>query len=315
LLTYGNNKYRQIIYIRQGEEDDYLMRPEDESNSSGFQSSNRPYAVKFSPYNLTAPDGYHNETLINTYGTPQEGSISATFTHYPTQAGAYFTWDNILHPRYALAPITPIADWDNDINDYYWDVVSGNAETCPYGYRRPEDGTTSALNSAGLVAGSEIRQSLWLNPLASYLQVPAKLNNTYGYYADGFFDRREIETPSHYSYSDFDPLSAVSAADDSIAYAGSLFFNPANHASLFFPSAGFSNGTSNNYAGRFAIFSTTSIFMQNPFYMWTLYLGQDKGKSSVMFFLPANTAKSVRCIVEPLMVIPKSLTFDCNRSS
>ncbi len=62
LLTYENNTKYHKIYLRQGEEADYLMRPQDSNGAGtittqwgGTAANPRPVARKFSPYNLSNP--------------------------------------------------------------------------------------------------------------------------------------------------------------------------------------------------------------------------------------------------------------------
>jgi hypothetical protein len=74
----------QYFFIRQGEGDDYLMRPVSDPGTP----ASRPSAKKFSPYNLTASDSDWSANPIDPQINPHGGS----FTKYPTQAGALFQW-------------------------------------------------------------------------------------------------------------------------------------------------------------------------------------------------------------------------------
>ena len=139
-------------------------------------------------------------------------------------------------------------------------------ETCPKDYRRPNDGNTSA-NTTNDVTSSEIRQSLWLNP-------PAKTasnidNSVWGYYADGFFDRRQISNSS-----------TVSAATYDIAYIGNLFYDSNTGASLFFPAAGNRKYASDNTSGNLQ-------FTGNNGYYWT---SSSSGTSSYGLVINNNVA-------------------------
>jgi hypothetical protein len=111
----------------------------------------------------------------------------------------------------------------------YWDDISSFNETCPSGYRRPNDGFTNAVEDGSTPARSEIRQSLYAIPQDA--DNPGNNNSFYGYYADGFFDRRKIV----YHGTNHD---AVSIQNSQIAYVGVLFYNTTDNRSLFFPSAG-----------------------------------------------------------------------------
>ena len=261
LVTYGGTvspKY-WMLYIRQGEAADNLMRNGD-YGAGDLNSSSRPNAKKFSPYNLTAP-AIKNGT--NTGGPlvsnhPQLPAAAASrvpvvdyFADYPSQAGAYFQWavsataTNHIRRAYYPANYTFTSNGGSITGDHwfvggsgslYWNALSATNETCPNGYRRPNDGSISALNTATFgLAESELRQSLMLGPKSSVSSFYVSDNYKYGYYADGFFDRRQITTPTVESSA---TNSVVADNTGKVAYMGGLFFNPYNNASIFFPSAG-----------------------------------------------------------------------------
>ena len=236
LLVANGGSVRQRIWIRQGEGADYIMRPEDEISSGGFYGSGpnaRPLAVKFSPYNLMAPAmGYTDPTNVIMVGNPHQGLAhrGGEFTSYPSQAGYMFLWN---YNRQAFAPHAPatISNWISLPFTNFW--TASDTETCPDNYRRVEDGDITTHQPAGNVAGSEIRQSLWSNPLSG--ATDATQNSIFGYYADGFFDRRMIVNGPGTSPG---ANSSVSASTRDVAYNGRLFYNTATFASLFFPAAG-----------------------------------------------------------------------------
>jgi|GEM_PF-2288679 len=239
LLTYGNNTYRHRIWIRQGEDPDFLMRPENPSNSTGFTRTTRPKARKFSPYNLTAA------TLNQSVDIPGNRVVNpGKFTNYPSQAGAFFQWANDNYPRYAWSPVTPgitgTASLWNAYASGLWTDILNTHESCPPSFRRPTDGATNVTVSFPLSASnmdlSEMRQSLYILPQDGINN--NSVNTIWGYYADGFFDRRAINVTSGYD------KTTVSTGNDSVAYVGRLFYNPTNFASLFFPATGIraSNG-------------------------------------------------------------------------
>ncbi len=215
----GNTKYI-YIYVRQGEGADYVMRPEDAINSGGMASSTRPLARRFSPYNLTDPS--------QGTGVVDRGTRRYTFTDYPSQAGYYFQWGRTI----AGYPTGTVTGWNTTAITGYW-ADNSSWETCPAGYHRPHDGSTSTAVNPGTTTAdlSEIRQSLWLTP-SSVAAQDVNANTIYGFYADGFFDRRAQTSSANGS-----PLSTVGDGA-TIAYTGRLFFNPTTKASLFFPSAG-----------------------------------------------------------------------------
>jgi hypothetical protein len=240
LLSYSNNSQIQKIFLRQGEGADYVMLPHWAGSPQGSMTL-RPKAVKFSPYNLTA------ETLnapVSVNGATGQSDPPAIFTDYPTKAGAFFQWanaggDNRL--RYAWEPHT--LDLSSDWNvsslpgNYFWTNASATNETCPAGYRRPTDGPISA-HSINHLEDSEMRQSLWWRPQRGDF-APSNENAVWGFYADGFFDRREIVDSKNYTPSSNIIYSAVSTGTRDVAYRGVLVYNPNTNASLFFPAAGY----------------------------------------------------------------------------
>jgi len=242
LLTYKNNTISQRIWIRQGEEADYLMRVKDASTNTAFTSSSRPSAVKFLPYNLQNASGA-TPTSITTNATPTYDVGLAVhggaLVQYPSQAGYYLLFN---YNREAFSPYSPtgaITNWTNTLygSEDQWNAT--HTETCPTGYRRPEDGNaaTETNGSGQVVAGSEIRQSLWLNPPQGNgnPQLNNYANSIWGFYADGFFDRRKIVNSLNNTAN-----CAVSTGNNDVAYIGRLFFNPNSdsYASLFFPAPG-----------------------------------------------------------------------------
>lgn len=296
VISCNNNTKYQPIYLRQGHEPDYVMRPGDTDGSGAAIADNRSYARKFSPYNLSA-EGYRVGASSATF--IQLNPRGGVFTNYPSQAGAFFQWANATTIRYAYNPISPtgaINGWQNNYPNTYWSTLGITYETCPPNYRRPADGTISAANPSGAVASSEMRQSLWLNPQAS-AGVTNLDNSVWGYYADGFFDRRQIVTPGGGN-----PIaaSAVAANTVSVAYIGRLFFNsdaasPSYNASLFIPAVGsrsnFDGGL--NFAGSLGYYWTSSA--SSTTMGWCILL-------NVNYAYPGVYSRSggcpVRCIAE-----------------
>jgi len=225
LLTYGNNKYRHRIWIRQGEDPDYLMRPGDPNGAGTQVTGNRSSAVKFSPYNLTDP----NKNTATTYaGAPNLGAKGGAFVDYPSKAGYHFQWNGNTK---AFHPTNTITGWTARSGNT-WNV---SFETCPNGYRRPTD-----VFAAGL---SEIRHSLWISGAGSVKenQDTNPENVVWGYYADGYFDRRQI-VPAIVGPTTNYPTTlprAVATPGAEVAYMGMLLYNKYNNASLFFPVTGF----------------------------------------------------------------------------
>ncbi len=255
LVESGANK--QFLYLRQGENPDYLMNKGDLDKNGVAIENNRDYARKFSAYNLTAADfksgtAAGGVTATNNAQHPQLAAVgTAVFVDYPTQAGCYWqhmTNNNATYTRRAYHPtkaISALTSWSSNLNfSVYWNTLSATERVSPlnypinsinYDFRRPNDGSISALVANGPITNSEMRQSLWVTPLAGSGTTNNE-NLVFGYYADGYFDRRTIgasegDTPY--------PESTVEQGTQNVAYMGFVFYNPNTHASLFFPASGF----------------------------------------------------------------------------
>lgn len=296
LLTYKSNQLRQRIWIRQGENADYLMRPQDLNGSSS-----RPEAQKFSPYNLTDPTS-NIQTDYTT--TALLGANGGAFVGYPSQAGYYFQWNTSTRAfnPYSLS----ISNWNTAYGNEYWNTFTD--ETCPTGYRRPQDGRDSIHNTAGTVFNSEIRQSLWLTPVsASNTNTD---NSVWGYYADGFFDRRTISNaPGAY----YGTNSSVSSGNSLVAHIGRLFFNPATSSSLFFPAAGnrVSDGTLQDAGDRASYWTGTSY---DPYNAW-MFMHNNILATMVSGY--RYFGFPVRCIYDPrtISVSAQNLYFAWNANN
>lgn len=254
------------IYVRQGEDADFLMRNGDKPmGTSDITVMNRTLSRKFSPYNLTDAKGRPGrvgDVLGSKY----------SFTDYPTQSGYYFQWGK----TYAWYPdgLHPI-DWEGEDVLNLWESNKDAYESCPPGYHRPSDGSTASFVTLPRARDSEIRQSLYLNPRDANNSPPNNDNSIWGkedsdnsiwgYYADGFFDRR---TPRE-SLNGEKATMVGSGAE--LAYIGRLFYNPYTSASVFFPASGVRDnnnvvyGTKNGlivYSGIRAYFWTSTKFNQ-----------------------------------------------------
>ena len=243
-MRYSTNnddyRYQSRIWIRQGEGDDYVFSNSDPVNSGGLNI--RTAAKRFSPYNLTA------QTLDEAVMTQAEASNPytqgnrSTFAEYPSQMGAFFQWAAWASEgriRYAWNPYTTtVSTWDPNFGGMYWGVNKDLYETCPPGYHRPSDGLIDDYEPTPQtsIAHSEIRQSLFAEPkvgISNGIGASSAGNSVWGYYADGFFDRHQIENQA-----------TVSSGNRYIAHIGRLFYNPnpaSNRygASLFFPAGGY----------------------------------------------------------------------------
>lgn len=245
--TNGTTIY-QKLFLRQGEGADYLMRPQDGSDNGII--SLRPQAVPFSPYNLTHPDFRAGGTAQSYPATAQPSTnIDNYFTEYPTQAGALYQWAP-THGLYAFSPVSPLdkpSGWAASANSDYWDNLNDAYETCPYGYRRPTDGLPNNDAVSPIAADSELHQSLLSRPFNGTGSVSGDLlNAVWGYYADGFFDRRALDAQPYYANTTGYANTAVDVNEPTVAYIGNLFYNVATNASIFFPTPGFRDLNSGN---------------------------------------------------------------------
>ena len=283
------------IFCRQGESADYVFERGVAYSGSSSYKLDRTNAVRFSPYNLTNDDLTDSETWRPT--VIKDGS----FVEYPTQVGAFFQWANTVagHSRRAYNPVNPagaVSDWNNTHPTTYWTsgispYMGDTIETCPSGWRRPNDGATNAEVLSPAISASECRQSLWLNPQTG---TGSNTNNSFwGYYADGFFDRRQIVSGVG-SYGG--ASSAVSVANKNVAYRGRLFYNPYDSRSLFLPAAGYRNTSDGafNYTGVVGIYSSSSA--NSTDIDWSLHFGV--GTANQTYTYVCSNGFSVRCVRE-----------------
>ena len=244
-----------IIWIRQGEDTAELMRVGDAGNANTLRTAENAHRIRtFSPFNLTA------EQLNVQVGTKAE-QIAGTATNrsifvtYPTQTGAFWQWggNSANTQRMPWHPVTPPGPpsggppdgWIDThiVGNWYTDATTPNLatnhETCPPGFRRPRDGdpwgNTLLNNTAALVQQSEMRQSLFLQP---QIDTESNLaNSVWGFYADGFFDRR-LPTTATGGTANRATANTVAHGTTQIAHRGTLFFNAESGASLFLPATG-----------------------------------------------------------------------------
>ena len=240
VVTFNNGLGEHIIWLRQGEEADYLMHR--------TLDGNRPNARRFSPFNLTVTslaNGRPNNALLNQAGViPARGG---GFVWYPTQSGAGWQWAGRAgFERVAISPVglepppvlTQMTGWGSVAGG--WNNMAAVHETCPPGWRRPSHGYTdgTAFIMRYHSTPSEVRESLFLTLLAG--SANSFDNSVRGFYADGFFDRHTRNSTTHSN----NPANAsttgimVQYTTPDIGREGTLFFNPRNNASLFFADMG-----------------------------------------------------------------------------
>jgi len=196
---------------------------------------------------------------------------------YPSQAGYFYQWINSA----AFHPINPIS-----VTPFGW-VASGTTfnlgSVCPTNntYFLPSGGNGGSSDLSALVA------------LAS----TTATTPTWGYYADGWFDRRKIvgsagmfgqanSTVSYNSANVADPINA------NVAYIGRLFYNPTTNASLFFPATGY-RSPALMYAGNWSDYWSQSQYSTDE--AWHLFM---YGNMSYPMHGGASktSARSVRCV-------------------
>lgn len=332
VIAFVHKKGVHFIYVRQGEQDDELMRDGNQMRYGGDTYGNntqitnsRPFVAKFSPYNLIAafedrntndPDGNGN---MNAYDFGQNGY---KFVRYPSQGGYYFfngSTKAINQKNKSLFKTGPFSGQIH-IGTSNSTILSSPAlyETCPPGYRRPKDGL-NILNS-GDVLDSEIRQSLWLYPRNGDPTVTAgkRDNIRRGYYADGFFDRRQITIPNinedpNKNRPSSNPSMVIGICEENdeiynMAFSGYLIFNPNDHTSIFFPEPGYytnltysAYATSNTYAsrGNLGVYLTSNIKDSGPgsLNLWTLQFGDINNYSVADNYThQSGHPASVRCV-------------------
>lgn len=273
LVTHSGGVNR--IFVRQGEEPDFVMRPDDPiGGNADIVKDKRPNAVKLTAFNLTDPQGRTGRVDL--------GSRKGGFTQFPSEGGYFF---QAFQP-YAWYPTGNVVNWNSSIS------VDPNWESCPPGYRRIKDGIESG--NEGLAEGSEMRQSLWYYPKNGSSKSDYE-NSIRGLLADGSFDRKkQIEI----KYSKY---SGISVGEGStIGYLGVIIFNPYNYASIFMPGAGSRNYFSNGglyEAGASSLWWSSSKKSDNAAWFGSMeYYGG--GFTFDNYATYVTNAASVRCVVE-----------------
>lgn len=247
LIHDGGN---HLIYVRQGEEPDFLMRDGD-SYGSG---SSRPNVVKISPYNLTVP----GDQGVSYYDVPQNGGV---FVDYPSKGGYLFQGGNHYrgYSPYGAQTLSSATRANNNL--------------CPF--HNGKEGrivTDGSAGNTGIFAGSELRQSFWLYPITGFGNSDYG-NMIRGFIADGYYDRRRMRYPNYgsalngtdrrngakdgafYTYQGVSidektnsslkyptPTVVDEVEGKDMAFAGMLLYNPYNLASIFIPATGSRNG-------------------------------------------------------------------------
>jgi hypothetical protein len=252
-LTYGASPIKTMrLYLRQGEGSDYVMYDQAISvaNSTvdpGFNhpaGTKRPYTMRISPDNLTDPLG----RATADWNTTSPLSVgSGNFVAFPSQAGYHFQYATSTRAFHPSAPIT-ISNWNSTFTAWTsppW--IAANSETCPTGYRRIKELDGGASTNSN-VATSEVRQSFYLAPGNSQDIQSNPTGLTWGYYADGYFDRRAIEIRGTTLGTSVQP-TAVSWGTPQTAFVGAVLYNPTTYSHLFLPLPGIRESSLTGSAG------------------------------------------------------------------
>lgn len=302
-VTYvdSGNDVKTRLYVRQGGEADYLMRSG--SSGSGYGAKFSPYNLTAKVFRDkpetkqpwisidkenqgTSVDFVKYPTQVGAHfqwGLPVSNPELALRAYYPVNSSSVPPW---IIDGWSISYISAPPLWSpkegTKFEDYY--------EICPDGYRRPTDGPVDriAVNSntyADQVNQSDWRMSLFQEPMqgdgSSYTStMPYDVNMRtvlysskilenvkYGYYADGFFDRRPIKTGTMLNGSSRETglttiaYNGVSLYNANAAFGGTLLFNPETNASVFFPAAGrrWHQDGSLEYAGETGYYWSSSV--------------------------------------------------------
>lgn len=300
VLSHKDLARAQLILLRQGEDADYVMPP------TSSITGTRPLARKITTCNLT------QSVLPNWVGGSQVTDHPAllfrggVFADYPTQAGSYFQWASLEQQRRAFHPTNPltaITNWSTSSPSQYWQVGAGAPilstifEVCPPGYRRINDGSeTTGSNLAA--SASEVRQSL-LYTLQDDV-TNGTTNAVSGYYADGFFDRRQIKnsptgvvatTVSYYPGTN-------NALNAKAAYSGMLIYNPVTWASIFLPVMGARDQTGALIeVGRYGCYWTSSTKLSTSSALG--FMSSNNSNIMIGYEFTRPVGSGMRCIKVP----------------
>lgn len=272
------------------------------------------------PFNGTSPTGYWaSDQAINKIPIWASSGAGAT-TDYEYGYGNEF---EICPPGYHR----PTDGYTNQISyngpypNYKWNGV----------YVDIDGNQVSQTNSSGNIAFSEWRQSLWKNPwqgetVPGNEQVkvgagtslvktavrertsPAYQANTdifllFGLYADGYFDRRPKKIQSSTTSS---VQVGVAVNSPSVAYRGTIVYNPETNASVFFPASGRRKNTAGQleYAGEAAYYWSSSTAPKTPTWdgiivrsVWAVEIGS--WNPGHLHTLP-EFGHSIRCVKDEI---------------
>lgn len=207
--------------------------------------------IKWVPFNMTLATG------ATTSGTGTTlTSANAGLTAYPSQAGYYFKWS---HPN-AIYPTGALSGWSNTYNGSYT-LANDPCQRVSTFHRTPA------------VGGGTLTVGKWGLGNVDF--------TSWGYYADGWFDRGQILK------------SSTVGTGAQVAYRGLLFFG-SNNASMFLPAIGMrDSGTAGSLTDVDAWGYYWSGSMSN---LEGAHLSFTRGYINPNTLYSRSTGMSVRCI-------------------
>ena len=250
------------FFVRQGEEADYIYGPTDLPHPVNIDNVPRPFAVKFSPYNIQHPgnpiDVRQNNAAdgaVNAVKTTSTKS-TAVFTQYPTQVGDFFQRNGMIAFRrglqsYALSTTPPAYTTDNVSDGKKLVPATFARDVCPPGYRHPTYGEIAhSLYDAINYTSTTGAATGYNGGLETMLR-----GFVWGYYADGYFDQimpDDISETTGIALNRgiyFWPGRNAGLAGNVAAGKGMLMVNHKNYASCYFPMAGTMGSTAATVKG------------------------------------------------------------------
>lgn len=254
----------------------------------GWKDLPRTNSNRYAVIDVSYANGTKTQTLYCRQGQQPEGlvaegtlematynvSLPEEFTKYPTMAGYLYQWND----RTPYSPVGTVTGYNTTVRH---DTFEDSRSVCPDGYGYPDETVVNALE-----------------------QVLSRLNVHWGYYADGYFDRRAISN------------HAVNGSSISVAYAGNVFYNNTSGKSIFTPTSGGRNeqglfslikpgddGKSSMMSGFWAGYTVSSNNAVSIF--------QYSDKKSEVGDISKLSALSVRCV----LLKGHTVYFDANGGS
>lgn len=215
-----NNLYDYLksscfIFVRQGQEPDYILTPgKAYGNVKNASVIHTAPDIEFSPYELLDPTFREGGPDITDHALITD-HVKPVMARYPSYTPYLFQWggDRMIHPSNPGGGINGYTGWDTETLTGY--NPSEFKEYCPDGYITPPN----QVDGVDICFG--IRCSL---PVSSYG------NASFGNCADGHFDRYTQYDAVDNLLSNYAPYTNM----DFEKTIGMTLFNPETMASLFF---------------------------------------------------------------------------------